>query len=42
VLVAGRHVFAGGGLVSAKVPLAATAIWTLAILALVMLVSFFA
>jgi multicomponent Na+:H+ antiporter subunit D len=42
VLAVGRHVFASGGLVSAKIPLAATAVWTLAILGFVMLVSFFA
>jgi multicomponent Na+:H+ antiporter subunit D len=42
VLVVGRHVFASGGLVSAKVPLAATAIWTLVILGVVLLVSFLA
>jgi multicomponent Na+:H+ antiporter subunit D len=42
VLALGRHVFASGGLVSAKAPLAATAVWTLAILGVVMLVSFLA
>jgi hypothetical protein len=42
VLALGRHVFAGGGLVSIKVPLAATAVCTLAILGIVMLVSFLA
>jgi multicomponent Na+:H+ antiporter subunit D len=42
VLALGRHVFASGGLVSVKVPLAATAVWTLAILGVVMLVSFLA
>jgi hypothetical protein len=42
VLALSRHVFASGGLVSTKVPLAATAVWTLVILGVVMLVSFFA
>jgi multicomponent Na+:H+ antiporter subunit D len=40
VLALSRHVFASGGLVSTKAPLTATAVWTLAILGIVMLVSF--
>ncbi|MDP3736254.1 MAG: Na(+)/H(+) antiporter subunit D [Hyphomonadaceae bacterium] len=41
VVALARNVFATGGVVSRKVPLAATAVWTLAILGLVVAVSLF-
>lgn len=41
VLILARQVFAADGLVARKVPLTATAVWTLAILGLVMAISLF-
>jgi multicomponent Na+:H+ antiporter subunit D len=41
VMTLARHVFANGGMVSVKLPLSATAVWTLAILGIVLLVSLF-